>query len=68
MVSIACERFDDRLQAHALLFQRLTDFLGGILFGWAATLHPFYNAGGAYAEDGLYRSGLQEDSFWASLG
>ncbi|USW58086.1 Putative acetate transporter GPR1/FUN34/SatP family [Septoria linicola] len=42
-------------------------FYGGILFGWAATLHPFYNASGAYTADGLYRSGLQEDSFWASL-
>ncbi|CAK1358431.1 unnamed protein product [Cercospora beticola] len=42
-------------------------FYGGIMFGWGATLHPFYNGAGAYGVDGTYRAGLAADGFWASL-
>lgn len=47
-----------------------TDFIdeGGILFGWGATLQPFYNASGAYAPDGSYVTGKTEPAFWSSLG
>lgn len=38
------------------------------MFGWGATLHPFYNGAGAYGVDGTYRAGLAADGFWASLG
>ncbi|KAF2158495.1 hypothetical protein M409DRAFT_30995 [Zasmidium cellare ATCC 36951] len=40
---------------------------GGILFGWGATLQPFYNASGAYAPNGDYVTGKTEPAFWSSL-
>ncbi|KAK4629055.1 hypothetical protein CLAFUW4_07759 [Fulvia fulva] len=40
---------------------------GGILFGWGATLHSFYNGAGAYAPDGVYQTGLTEGPFYSSL-
>lgn len=43
-------------------------FSGGILFGWGATLQPFYNASGAYAPNGDYVTGKTEPAFWSSLG
>ncbi|KAF7185651.1 Protein alcS [Pseudocercospora fuligena] len=48
---------------------------GGILFGWAATLQPYFDTAGAFApptgnyqtQNQEYRAGLMEGPFWSSL-